>query len=144
MDYFLALCQAFGVALAIGTLLGAFGAREGMALPLAVFAAALGAALAALSMSADDEPLAGAIVVGAVGGWLGTMVVSGIVAGATTRAEGGAAGLAAIVVLAALVLAGLSILLPPVSLLALAAVSWLAVARRRRAQRKYEGLRILR
>ncbi|MGH2981169.1 MAG: hypothetical protein ACRDKV_03890, partial [Solirubrobacterales bacterium] len=97
MDYFLAICQAFGVALAIGTLLGAFGAQEGTVLPLALFAAVLAAALAAVSMSVDDEPLAGAIAVGALGGWLGTTAVSGIVAGASRRADGGAAGLAAVV-----------------------------------------------
>jgi uncharacterized paraquat-inducible protein A len=37
-----------------------------------------------------------------------------------------------------------SILLPPVSLAALAALLWLASARRRRAERKHEGLRVLR
>jgi hypothetical protein len=43
-----------------------------------------------------------------------------------------------------LVLAGLSLLVPPVSLLAVLALVWLAAARRRRAARKYEGLRVLR
>jgi hypothetical protein len=44
----------------------------------------------------------------------------------------------------ALVLAGLSILGPPVSLLALAFLGWLLLGQRRRAGRKYAGLRILR
>jgi hypothetical protein len=48
------------------------------------------------------------------------------------------------VAVAAAALAGLSILLPPVSLAVLAALVWLGLSRRRRAQRKYEGLRILR
>jgi hypothetical protein len=42
------------------------------------------------------------------------------------------------------VLAALSVLLPPVSILALAAAVWAVVSQRRRAQRKHEGLRILR
>lgn len=45
---------------------------------------------------------------------------------------------------AALVLAGLSILAPPVSLVALAFLAWLLLQQRRRTGRKYAGLRILR
>jgi len=78
-----------------------------------------------------------------VGGWLAARVISSIVFGAAKRAESGFGGIGLVVSLAALALAGLSILLPPVSLVALLALAWLAIARRRRAQRKYEGLRIL-
>jgi hypothetical protein len=45
---------------------------------------------------------------------------------------------------AGLVLAGLSVLAPPVSLVALAFLAWLLVQQRRRAGRKFAGLRILR
>jgi hypothetical protein len=45
---------------------------------------------------------------------------------------------------AGLVLAGLSVLAPPVSLVALAFLAWLLVGQRRRAGQKYAGLRILR
>jgi hypothetical protein len=45
---------------------------------------------------------------------------------------------------AALALAGLSVLAPPASLLALAALAWLLIAGRRRTDAKYAGLRILR
>jgi hypothetical protein len=44
----------------------------------------------------------------------------------------------------ALALAGLSVLAPPVALVALAFVLWLLVQQRRRAGQKYAGLRILR
>lgn len=44
----------------------------------------------------------------------------------------------------ALLLAGLSVLVPPVSLLALAFLVWLLLGQRRREGRKYAGLRILR
>jgi hypothetical protein len=45
---------------------------------------------------------------------------------------------------AALVLAGLSVLAPPVALVALVFLLWLLVQQRRRAGQKYAGLRILR
>lgn len=45
---------------------------------------------------------------------------------------------------AAFVLAGLSVLAPPVGLLGLAFLAWLLLAQRRREGRKYAGLRILR
>lgn len=44
----------------------------------------------------------------------------------------------------ALALAGLAVLVPPVSFLALAAFLWLAIGGRRAEDRKYAGLRILR
>ena len=50
----------------------------------------------------------------------------------------------AAVVAAGLVLAGLSVLVPPVSLVALAFLVWLLLQQRRRAGQKYAGLRILR
>jgi hypothetical protein len=144
MDYFLAICQALGIGLAVGAVLGAFGpAGRRMAL-IALVSAALGAAFGGYSMSQDDESVVGGIVAGAIGGWLAATVISGVVSGALRRAEGGAAGLASLVVLAALALVGLSILLPPVALLVLVGLAWLALARRSRADRKYEGLRILR
>jgi hypothetical protein len=145
MDFFLAICQALGIALAIGALAGAAGPQGGTSALLEWVAAALGAAAGALSMSIDDQSIIGGIVVGAVGGWLAARVISSIVFGAAQRAEGGGFGTVGLIVsVAALVLAGLSILLPPVSLVALLALAWLAIARRRRSQRKYEGLRSLR
>jgi hypothetical protein len=45
---------------------------------------------------------------------------------------------------AALALAAIAILLPPLSYVALALCAWVVLAGRRRAQRKYEGLRVLR
>lgn len=45
---------------------------------------------------------------------------------------------------AGVALAGLSVLAPPVSLLALAFFAWLLIGQRRRAGRKFAGLRILR
>jgi hypothetical protein len=64
-----------------------------------------------------------------------------------TRARLDAAAAAALTVYAegaGLALAGISVLAPPVALLALAFFSWLLVAQRRRGERKFAGLRILR
>ena len=143
MDYFLAICQALGIALAIGALAGAAGPQGGAAALLELVAAAAGAAAAALSMSVDDQSILGGIAVGAVGGYLAAMVLSDVIAGAARRTDAGVGAVGFIVALAAAALVGLTILLPPVSLAVLLALGWLAVARRRRTQRKYEGLRIL-
>jgi hypothetical protein len=144
MDFFLAICQALGIALAVGALAGAVWPRDANPSALLLTAAVLGAVGAALSISADGESVIAGIVAGAIGGPLAAAVVAALVAGAARRAETGAGGPGVILVVAALVLAGLSILLPPVSLAALLGLGWLAMARRRRAERKYEGLRILR
>jgi hypothetical protein len=49
-----------------------------------------------------------------------------------------------IVVLAAVVLAGVSLVLEPFSLVVLVALVLLWMSRRRQAERKHEGLRVLR
>ena len=70
-------------------------------------------------------------------------VISDFAAGAMSRADG-AGFISAMVALAALATAGLSVLLQPLGLVALAAIAYLGLARRGRAARKYEGLRTLR
>jgi hypothetical protein len=144
MDYFLAICQALGIALAIGALAGAAGPEGLSAALLGGAAAAAGGAAAGFSMSIDDQSVIGGIVAGALGALVAALVVSGVVAGAGRRSEGGTGAIGFIVALAAAALVGLAILIPPVSLAVLVALGWLALARRRRAERKYEGLRILR
>ena len=69
-------------------------------------------------------------------------MIADVVTGARRRGAGASAG--PILALAALAIAGLSILLPPLALAAALGVLWLALARRRRSQRKFEGLRVLR
>ena len=144
MDFFLATCQALGIALAIGMVAGAIGPQGGISAVLEWVAAAFGAAAGALSMSADDQTIIAGLIVGAVGGWLAARVISSIVFGASKRAEAGFGGVGFVVGAVALVLAVLSILLPPISLIALLGLGWLALARRRRSERKHAGLRILR
>ncbi len=143
MDYFLAICQAIGWALAIGALAGAFVPRSGAAAML-LAAAAIGAAVGAVSMSTDDEGIIGGLVVGALVAPLAALVVASIVSGASRRTDGSSGALGFIVALVAVAMAALCLLVSPIALVALVAVAWLALARRRRSERKYEGLRILR
>ena len=75
--------------------------------------------------------------------WLSFAVVSDFATGAAARADGGGF-IGAVIVLAALATAGLSVILPPLGLVAVLGIAYLGVARRGRASRKYEGLRSLR
>jgi hypothetical protein len=149
---FLAICQGLGLAIAVGLILGVvmpsvmppWGAIAGAA-PLGVIAA--GAAL-----NGADEAFWPALPVGVIGAGLAAVVTRDVAAGAIRRESGeltGAqvqapSGITVIVVVAAVVVAGLSLVVEPLSLLVLAALAWLWFARRQRAQRKHEGLRVLR
>ena len=149
---FLAICQGLGLAIAIGLILGvvfpavmpSWGAIAGAA-PLGVIAA--GAAL-----NGADEAVWPALPVGVIGAGLAAVVTQDVAAGAIRRQRdqvSGAevqapSGITVIVVLAAVVIAALSLIVEPISLVALAALLWLWLSRRQRAQRKHEGLRVLR
>jgi hypothetical protein len=148
----LAVCQGLGFAIAVGLILGVvfppimptWGAVVGVA-PLGVIAA--GAAL-----NGADEALWPAVPVGVIGAGLAAAVTRDIAAGAIRRQRDqvtGAevqppSGVTVIVVVFAVVLAVVSLFLEPISLAVLLALVWLAVSRRQRAQRKHEGLRVLR
>jgi hypothetical protein len=143
MDLFIAGCQGLGLALAAGIFSGASGRRDAIGTILMLSAVIVGAALFGLSLSEEDHPAWPGWIVGGLAAGFAFVVTRDVAAGAATRAEGaGASGL--IIAVAALVLAGLSLLFGPIALIALAALAYLAVARRRRADRKYEGLRTLR
>lgn len=143
MHFFLAACQGAGLAVAAGALAGAPG-RRGTLGNLLLFAAVIaGAALFGASLAAEDHPAWPGWPVGALIAAASFFVVGNFAAGAAARAEGGGF-IAALIGLGALVTAGLSVILPPLGLVALAAVAYLGLARRSRAARKYEGLRTLR
>jgi len=155
VDLFLAACQGFGLALAAGTVTGAIAgavaARDGAGPPAALLAILAGVGLVAgailfgVSLSAEDHPAWPGWPIGALTALLSFSVISGVVRGAASRAQGASpAAQVVYVAIAAAALAGGSVLLPPVGLAALAAIGWLAVARRQRAARKHEGLRVLR
>jgi len=121
-------------------------AARGTALRPAMVWAAGAIALAVgalLSGGADVDTLAGALfcLLGAV---FACIVVSDVVAGAGRREGGGSGALAFLVSLAALLVLAIAILISPATLLVVAALAWLAISRRRKAQRKHAGLRVLR
>ena len=141
---FFAICQALGIGIAAGALAGAAGLEGSSRGTMTLLLAGVGLVLGGVSASADDESVILGALAGLVGAALACAVVSDIVAGASRRGADGARALGFMVALAAFVVAGLSILFPPLALLPAVGLAWLAAARRRRAQRKYEGLRVLR
>jgi hypothetical protein len=141
---FSGICLELGIGLAIGMLAGTTGthgaARGRMTILAGVIALLIGALLAG---TAEVSTLAGAFFC-LVGAAFATVVVSDVVGGAGRREGSGAGALGFLVSLAALVVVAIAILISPASLLVLAALAWLGVSRRRRAQRKHAGLRVLR
>ena len=113
-------------------------ARGRMTMLSVVIGLALGYFAAAIS---DGIPLLSMLFCALFAG-LSCAVVSGVVAGATRR--GGTAALGFITILAALVVAVASILVPPLAIIPAVALVWLAISRGRRADRKHAGLRVLR
>jgi hypothetical protein len=152
MDLLLATCQGLGLAIAAGLVFGVvlppimptWGVLAGVA-PLGIIAC--GAAL-----NGADEALWPALPVGLLGAGLAAAVSRDVAAGAARRERGSApdanlaapSGVTAIIVLGAVIVAVLSLVVPPVSVLAAVALVWLAIARRQREERKHEGLRVLR
>lgn len=150
MDLFLAACKGLGLALAAGVLiaavLGAPLSGRGAAarfLPI-LLAAAAGAALFAVALEPETEDWWWGVVAGALVGAIAARVGTSIVAGAAGRAREAAGTLVLVVVGAALVLAVASLFISPVAIVAAVALAVLSVGRRRKDDRKYEGLRSLR
>jgi TM2 domain-containing membrane protein YozV len=141
---FSGICLELGIGIAIGMLAGTTGthgsARGRMTVLAGVIALVAGALLAG---SADVNTLAGALfcLLGAV---TACLLVSDVVSGAGRREGSGSGALAFLVSVVALVVVAIAILIPPASLLVAAALAWLGISRRRRAQRKHAGLRVLR
>jgi hypothetical protein len=142
--HFFNICEALGVGLAAGVIAGAMFGDRGTPRAINLGGVLSGAAVGLIWAAAAGKSIVAGVLLGGLAGLLGAAVIGGVVAGAARRAADGAGGLVFLVALAAIVLAALSILLPPIALVALVALLWLGVSRRRRAQRKYEGLRILR
>jgi hypothetical protein len=141
---FSGICLELGIGIAIGMLAGATGthgsARGRMTILAGVIALAIGFLLAG---SADVSALVGAIIC-LLGAAFACLVVSDVVSAAGRREGGGGGALGFLVSVVALVVVAIAILISPASLLVLAALAWLGISRRRRAQRKHAGLRVLR
>jgi hypothetical protein len=139
-----ATCQGIGLALAAGLLGGALGQPSRLSQLVGALAAAGGAALFWVSLDDSHHTAWPGIPAGVALALLAYVVARDVVVGASKRTESGGTTIPGIVVLFAFVLAGLTLLIEPVALVALAGVLYLALARRSRSRRKYEGLRVLR
>jgi phosphatidylserine synthase len=141
---FSGICLELGIGIAIGMLAGTTGthgsARGRMTILAGVIALVIGFLL---SGSADVNSLAGALVC-LIGAVVACLIVSDVVSGAGRREGSGGGALGFLVSLAALIVVAIAILFSPATLLVVAALAWLGISRRRRAQRKHAGLRVLR
>jgi len=119
--------------------------RRAMAIASAAVAAILGALLFAGSLAEGGNSALPGIAAGAVCALLAYVAVGGLLERVAKRLDEAAATLLIVYAdLVALLLAAISIFLPPVAFLALAAFVLLLVKGRREKDRKYAGLRILR
>ena len=149
---FLAICQGLGLAIAAGLILGVVLPPIMPTWGVVVGVAPIGVLAAGAALSGADEALWPALPVGILGAGLAAIVSRDVAAGASRRqrdrataADGQApSGVTAIVVLAAVVVAGISLVFEPFSLVVLVALILLWLSRRRQAERKHEGLRVLR
>jgi hypothetical protein len=141
---FSGICLELGIGIAIGMLAGTTGTHGSARGRMTILAGAIAIAVGfLLSGSADVNSLAGAVfcLVGAV---FACLVVSDVVSSAGRREGSGAGALGFLVSLAALIVVAIAILLSPAVLVVIATLIWLGISRRRRAQRKHAGLRVLR
>lgn len=112
---------------------------------IAAIALALGALEASGSIADRSGTWWPGIVVGIAAAALGFFAARSLFGRVRARLDPDAAGaLPLYAEAAALAVAGLSILLPPLAVLLVAGLGWLLVGGRRRAGEKYAGLRILR
>lgn len=120
-------------------------ARDPLAPALAALAAALGALLFAGSLAGEGHTGWPGLIAGAACAALGYAAGAALFGRARRRLDESAAALLPVWAdIAALALAGLAVLLPPLGLIALIAFAWLIFATRRERSRKFGGLRILR
>jgi hypothetical protein len=127
-----------GIGIAIGMLAGTTGTHGSARGRMTLLAAVIGLVAGFLLDGALGAVLA---LAGAV---LACLVISDLIAGASRREGSGGGALAFIVALAALIVVGVSLVLPVAVILVLVALAWLGISRHRRAQRKHAGLRVLR
>jgi hypothetical protein len=138
------ICLEFGIGIAIGMLAGATGTHGSARGRMTILAGAIGLAIGFLLAGSAGVGTATGAFFGLLGAVFACIVVSDVV-GAAGRREGSGSGvLGFLVSLAALLVVAIALLIKPAVLLVVAALVWLGISRRRRAQRKHAGLRVLR
>ena len=136
------ICLAAGLGIAVGMFTGTTGLEGSARGRMTLLTAVVGLVVGYLAAAVFDGGTLLSMVFCALFAGFSCAVVSGVIAGATRR--GGTAALGFITILAALVVAAASIVLPPLAIIPAVALVWLAISRNRRADRKHAGLRVLR
>jgi hypothetical protein len=156
MDAFLDICLGIGLALAAGLVIGVILPPIMPTWGVLLGATPLGVLACAAALGPGDVPVVLALLIGALSAGLAALVARDVGAGAArregepgarnfeTQLEQPSAALTALIVLAAVAVALLSLLFPPISLVAVVGLAYLYWARSRREARKHEGLRVLR
>lgn len=143
MDLWLAAFQGLGLSLAVGAFAGAAGRRGATGNLLLVAAMVAGAALFGASLAQEDHAAYPGWPLGALFAAFAFVVVRDIAESAARRSDGDFLT-SVLIAVAALVLAGLSLVISPFAIVAFVGLLWLWFGRRRKASTKYEGLRTLR
>ncbi len=139
---FSTICLATGIGIATGMIAGTTGLEGSARGRMAILAGIIGAVLGYLGTSVLDGTVLIGTLVGAIAAVLTCAVVSDVISGAQRR--GGTAALAVITVFVALVIAIICLVFPPFAILPAAFLVYLAWRRRKQADRKHAGLRVLR
>ena len=144
LPFLLAMAVCVVLGLVIATRLGAR-ERSAAETVLGVISLALGALLFAGSLARGHYAAWPGLIGGVVCAAVGIAASLPLLRRVRARLDAEAAGaLPLLAEGAAAVAAGLSVIAPPVGVIVLAALVWLLLASRRRADQKYAGLRILR
>ena len=142
---FLLGALALVVILDLGARRGGAGESRALWIPLLILSIAIGALQGAGSLADRGHPIVPGVLVGAACAALGFFAARNLFARARRRLDADAASTLPIYGEgAALAAAGASVLAPPVAILIVLALAWMLRGTRRREQRKYAGLRILR
>ena len=136
------ICFGLGLGVAVGLATGATGVEGSARGRMVVVSAVIGLVVGYLLGSLLDGESLLAGLAAMVASALGCAVFSDVRAGANRKGATAVLGLG--FVLGALVIAGLTVLLPWLGLFFLGVVVWLAVTRSRRGPEKHAGLRVLR
>jgi hypothetical protein len=119
--------------------------RRGVVIALLVVSLVMGAILFAGALSQNEHTVWPGWVAGAACALIGAAATVPLMLRVRARLDAEAAGATALFADgASIVVAGLSVLAPPVGLVAILALAWLWLSGRRREPQKYAGLRILR
>ena len=127
--------------------------REATRIPVLILLSAAGAIAFAASLAEEGETAWPGLVLGAIATFAAAVIALDVLEGAIARARSqgddqkaadAANTLQIGFAFGGMLIAALALFVPPVSLVAAAALLVLALGRRRRAGEKYEGLRILR